>query len=59
MRLLSSCGPGLKSSESLTGAGGSASKLVHMAVGRRLQSLDTWAPPKAVHNVAAAFLQSE
>lgn len=54
MRLLSSCGPG--SSEGLTGAGESASKLILVAVGRGLESLDR---PfhNALYDIASVFLQ--
>lgn len=55
-RLLSSCGPG--SSEGLTGAGESASKLILVAVGRGgLSPLIGQALHKAFHDVASVFLQ--
>lgn len=54
MRLLSSCGPG--SSEGLTGAGESATKLILVAVGRGLESLDR-PLHKALHDMASVFLR--
>lgn len=53
MRLLSSCWPGLKSSEGLVEAGEGAPKLIHVVVGRGLQSLGMQAP-QAVCSVAGA-----
>lgn len=42
-----------KLSEGLTGAGWAASERALRAVGRRLQSLPTWASPWGRHSVAA------
>lgn len=57
MRSQSSCQPGLKTSEGLTGAGDSASKLIHVVVDR-LQFLITWGVNYRgnVHYTLAGFL---